>query len=57
MIFFQGLKEKPVFKAERIGEKANENTERPISIKVSSESSVTVSNLLGKSGDLKSLAY
>ena len=49
---FQELDEKPVFRAERIGRKANENTDRPI--KVSMESSVTVSNLLRKSKGLKS---
>ena len=48
---FEELKEKPLFRAERVGRKTSEDSDRPV--KVSMDSSIIVSDILKKSKDLK----
>ena len=52
---FEELKEKPLFRAERVGRKTSEDSGRPV--KVSMESSLTVSDILKKSKDLKQSVF
>ena len=49
------LKEKPLFRAERIGRKTSEDSDWPV--KVSMESSLIVSDILKKSKDLKQSVF
>ena len=48
---FEELEEKPLFRAERVGRKTSEDSDRPV--KVSMDSSIIVSDILKKSKDLK----
>ena len=48
---FEELKEKPLFRAERVGRKTSEDFDRPV--KVSMDSSIIVSDILKKSKNLK----
>ena len=52
---FEELKEKPLFRAERVGRKTSEDSGRPV--KVSMESSLIVSDILKKSKDLKQSVF
>ena len=52
---FEELKEKPLFRAERVGRKTSEDSDRPV--KVSMESSLIVSDILKKSKDLKQSVF
>ena len=52
---FEELKEKPLFRAERVGRKTSEDSDRPV--KVSMESSLIVSDILKKSKELKQSVF
>ena len=52
---FEELKEKPLLRAERVGRKTSEDSDRPV--KVSMESSLIVSDILKKSKDLKQSVF
>ena len=52
---FEELKEKPLFRAERVGRKTGEDSDRPV--KVSMDSSLIVSDILKKSKDLKGSVF
>ena len=50
---FEELKEKPLFRAERVGRKTSEDSDRPVKVSMDIGQLIIVSDILKKSKDLK----